>query len=145
MTKKQGDTKVVTQRHNETLPSLQFYRLTAFDFDFKPAVLHKSIFCITQFESFTLHTTYKHRGPKTHKMNPRMNKGWAYKNTLKRNSTYDDFGVYLVLFIKFFLTLFLLNFHVRAQAYRRISLSSDKKNRQPSVEKFYRTKKFLYI
>lgn len=74
-----------------------------------------------------------------------MNKGWAYKNTLKRNSTYDDFGVYLVLFIKFFLTLFLLNFHVRAQAYRRISLSSDKKNRQPSVEKFYRTKKFLYI
>jgi hypothetical protein len=58
-------------------------------------------------------------------MNPRMNKGWAYKNTRKRNSTYDDFGVYRMLFIKFFLTLFLLNFHVRAQAYRLFSLSAD--------------------
>ena len=60
-------------------------------------------------------------------MNPRMNKGWAYKNTRKRNSIYDDFGVYLVFFMKFFLTLFLLNFHVRAQAFRLFSLAVDKK------------------
>ena len=125
MTKKQGDAKVVTHCHDEKMSSLQFYRLSAFDFDFKAAVLHKSIFCITQFESFILHTTYKHRVLKTHKTNPRMNKGWAYKNTRKRNSTYDDFGVYRMLFIKFFLTLFLLNFHVRAQAYRLFSLSAD--------------------
>ena len=64
MTKKQGDAKVVTHCHDETLPSLQFYRLTAFDFDFKAAVLHKSIFCITQFESFNLHTTHKHEALK---------------------------------------------------------------------------------
>ena len=41
MTKKQGDVKIVTHWHNETLPSLQFYRLSAFDFDFEVAVFKR--------------------------------------------------------------------------------------------------------
>lgn len=99
MTKKQGDAKVVTQRHNETLPSLQFYRLTAFDFDFKAAGLHKSIFCIAQFESFTLHTTYKHRGLKTHKTNPLMNKGWAYKRIPAKGIQYMTTSAFILCFL----------------------------------------------